>query len=61
MKPTLIKKGLTLLPKIIETEASGNINEANILSYAKTKVKRISMGSLTHSIRNFDFSLEIKK
>ena len=61
MKPALIKKGLTLLPKTIETEASGNINEANILSYAKTKVKRISMGSLTHSIRNFDFSLEIKK
>ena len=61
MKPTLIKKGLILLPKTIETEASGNINEANILSYAKTKVKRISMGSLTHSIRNFDFSLEIKK
>ena len=61
IKPALIKKGLTLLPKTIETEASGNINEANILSYAKTKVKRISMGSLTHSIRNFDFSLEIKK
>ena len=61
MKPALIAKGLTLLPKTVETEASGNINEANILSYAKTKVKRISMGSLTHSIRNFDFSLEIKK
>ena len=61
MKPALITKGLTLLPKTIETEASGNINETNIISYAKTKVKRISMGSLTHSIRNFDFSLEIKK
>ena len=61
MKPALITKGLTLLPKTVETEASGNINETNIISYAKTKVKRISMGSLTHSIRNFDFSLEIKK
>ena len=61
MNPSLITKGLTLLPKTIETEASGNINETNIISYAKTKVKRISMGSLTHSIRNFDFSLEIKK
>ena len=61
MKPSLITKGLTLLPKTVETEASGNINETNIISYAKTKVKRISMGSLTHSIRNFDFSLEIKK
>lgn len=61
MKPSLIRKGLILLPKTVETEASGNINETNIISYAKTKVKRISMGSLTHSIRNFDFSLEIKK
>ena len=61
MKPSLITKGLTLLPKTVETEASGNINETNIISYAKTKVKRISMGSLTHSICNFDFSLEIKK
>ena len=61
MKPALITKGLTFLPKKVETEASGNINETNIISYAKTKVKRISMGSLTHSIRNFDFSLEIKK
>jgi len=61
MKPALIAKGLTLLSKTVETEASGNINETNIISYAKTKVKRISMGSLTHSIRNFDFSLEIKK
>lgn len=61
MNPALIAKGLTLLPKTVETEASGNINETNIISYAKTKVKRISMGSLTHSIRNFDFSLEIKK
>jgi len=61
MNPALIAKGLTLLPKTVETEASGNINETNIISYAKTKVKRISMGSLTHSISNFDFSLEIKK
>lgn len=61
MQPALITKGLTLLPKTVETEASGNINETNIISYAKTKVKRISMGSLTHSICNFDFSLEIKK
>ena len=61
MQPALIAKGLTLLPKTVETEASGNINETNIISYAKTKVKRISMGSLTHSICNFDFSLEIKK
>jgi len=61
MQPSQIQKGIKLLPKNIETEASGNINENNIVSYAKTGVNRISMGSLTHTISNFDFSLEIKK
>ena len=61
MQPSQIKKGIQLLPKNIQTEASGNINEKNIVSYAKTGVGRISMGSLTHTISNFDFSLEIKK
>ena len=61
MQPSQIKKGIQLLPKNIQTEASGNINENNIVSYAKTGVGRISMGSLTHTISNFDFSLEIKK
>lgn len=61
MQPSQIKKGIQLLPKNIQTEASGNINEKNIVSYAKTGVNRISMGSLTHTISNFDFSLEIKK
>ena len=46
--------------KKIETEASGNIREHNIINYAKTGVQRISMGVLTHSISNFDFSLDIK-
>ena len=61
MQPSQIKKGIQLLPKNTQTEASGNINEKNIVSYAKTGVGRISMGSLTHTISNFDFSLEIKK
>ena len=61
MQPSQIKKGIQLLPKNTQTEASGNINEKNIVNYAKTGVSRISMGSLTHTISNFDFSLEIKK
>ena len=61
MKASEIKKGIKLLPNKIETEASGNIDEKNIISYAKTGVKRISMGSLTHTLSNFDFSLEINK
>ena len=47
-----------MIPNNIETEASGNITSKNILKYAKTGVKRISLGYLTHSVKNFNFSLE---
>jgi nicotinate-nucleotide pyrophosphorylase (carboxylating) len=41
-------------------EASGNINEKNIKEYSKTGVDVISLGMLTHSVKAFDLSLEIK-
>ena len=53
-----LKKALKIIPNKIETEASGNITPKNILEYAKTGVKRISLGYLTHSVKNFNFSLE---
>ena len=56
--PITLKKALKIIPKKIETEASGNITPKNILKYAKTGVKRISLGYLTHSVKNFNFSLE---
>ena len=43
-----------------ETESSGGITENNILKYAKCGVDYISLGTLTHSIRNFDLSLKAK-
>ena len=46
--------------KIILFEASGNINEKNILKYGKTGVDVISLGFLTHSAKAFDMSLDIK-
>jgi len=55
--PKKIKLALQLIPKSIETEASGGIDKKNIVNYAKTGVKRISLGSLTHSVKNIDFSL----
>jgi len=61
MNPAQIIAGIKMLSKKIQTEASGNINEKNIISYAKSGVQRISMGALTHTISNFDFSLEINK
>ena len=56
-KPNQLKKALQVTPKKIETEASGNITPTNIISYANTGVDRISLGYLTHSVKNFDLSL----
>ena len=53
-----LKKALKIIQKTFQTEASGNINPKNIVQYARTGVKRISLGYLTHSVKNFDFSLE---
>lgn len=44
-------------PKIL-IESSGNITKENIQSYAPY-VDRISLGCLTHSVQNCDFSMEI--
>jgi nicotinate-nucleotide pyrophosphorylase (carboxylating) len=40
-------------------EASGGITEENLEDYAKTGVDLISLGTLTHSAKNFDFSQRI--
>jgi nicotinate-nucleotide pyrophosphorylase (carboxylating) len=40
-------------------EASGGINEENLLEYASTGVNVISIGALTHSIKAIDISLDI--
>ena len=56
--PNTLRKALKIIPNNIETEASGNITSKNIMNYAKTGVKRISLGCLTHSVKNFNFSLE---
>jgi len=44
----------------IKLEASGNINEQNIVKIAKCGVDFISLGMLTHSVDNADFSLNVK-
>jgi nicotinate-nucleotide pyrophosphorylase (carboxylating) len=41
-------------------EVSGTINEETIKDYAVRGVDVISIGALTHSVRNLDVSLEIK-
>jgi nicotinate-nucleotide pyrophosphorylase (carboxylating) len=47
------------LRKKVLIEMSGGITEKNILEYAKLCPDVISVGSLTHSVRSIDFSLEV--
>ena len=54
-----LKKSMKIINNKYETEASGNVNSKNIKKIASTKVNRISIGSLTHSIRAIDYKLEI--
>ena len=51
------KEAVKIINHHCETESSGGINEENILEYAKCGVDYISLGALTHSIKNFDISL----
>ena len=43
----------------VKIEVSGGITEENIRDYAKLDIDVISLGALTHSVKNFDVSLEI--
>lgn len=49
---------LNFNPKKI-TEASGGINEGNLVAYAQTGVDYISIGDLTHHVQAIDMSLKI--
>ena len=51
------KEAVRIINHQYETESSGGITEENILEYAKCGVDYISLGALTHSIKNFDISL----
>ena len=61
MNPQQIEKALRMIKsaknKKILTEASGGITLKNIRQYAKTGVDRISIGALTHSAPNINFSM----
>ena len=52
------KKAVEIIGKKCQTESSGGITEKTILEYAKCGVDFISVGALTHSIKNFDLSLK---
>ncbi len=56
-----LKKAVKLVNKEFITEASGGINENNLIEYAETGVDFISMGYLTHTVKNLDISLKANK
>ncbi len=64
MRPDLVTKTIMDLTREclrdrIVIELSGGIEENLLSSYAALKVDVISLGSLTHSVRNFSVNLEI--
>jgi nicotinate-nucleotide pyrophosphorylase (carboxylating) len=59
-KALAILKDKNLRSKVL-VEASGQINEDNILEYASTGVDIISVGRITHSATALDMSLDILK
>jgi nicotinate-nucleotide pyrophosphorylase (carboxylating) len=59
--PQELKTAIDKIAGKYETEASGGIDETNILEYATTDVDYISIGALTHSYKSLDFSLKAKK
>lgn len=57
--PEWITAHLPLIPTSILTEASGNITEANLASYAATGVDFISMGALFYGQKALDISAKV--
>lgn len=56
--PDLIREALKITKNEVETEASGGINEQNLIEYAETGVDFISIGALTHQVKSLDLSLK---
>ncbi|MDB5247345.1 MAG: quinolinate phosphoribosyltransferase [Segetibacter sp.] len=56
--PDEIKEAVKLISNKFETEASGGINQQNIIQYAETGVDYISVGALIHQAKSLDLSLK---
>lgn len=53
-----LRTAVSLIGQQAETEASGGITPENAIDYARCGVNYISLGALTHTIKNFDLSLK---
>jgi len=65
MSPSLIKAAVQVLErrgmrKRLVLEASGGIDETNISEFARSGVDILSLGSLTHSVKALNVSLEVR-
>jgi nicotinate-nucleotide pyrophosphorylase (carboxylating) len=61
MSPLVMKHAVELTAGRAKLEASGNVSLENVRQIAETGVDYISIGALTHSVKNFDVSLEWEK
>ena len=59
MKPAQIREAVALGKNRVKFEARGGVTLKNIRQIAATGVDYISIGSLTHSVRAIDLSLEL--
>jgi len=57
----LLKEAVEIIDNKFETEASGGVNIHTVRQIAKTGVKYISVGALTHSAPTLDMSLKVIK
>jgi nicotinate-nucleotide pyrophosphorylase (carboxylating) len=56
-----LRRGVEMVNKAVETEASGGITADTLRAYAETGVDFISVGALTHSYRSLDLSLKAER
>jgi nicotinate-nucleotide pyrophosphorylase (carboxylating) len=52
-----VKKTASETGKTVRLEVSGNVNLKNVREIAEAGVDYISVGALTHSVTNHDYSL----
>jgi nicotinate-nucleotide pyrophosphorylase (carboxylating) len=60
MSPEQVKQAVTIAAGRTYIEVSGGVNLGNITDYLIAGVNGISIGALTHSVKNIDISLEFE-
>ncbi|WP_031517126.1 carboxylating nicotinate-nucleotide diphosphorylase [Desulfofalx alkaliphila] len=61
MEPSLMREAVEMVNGRAIIEASGGISEEDVVMVAKSGVDLISIGSLTHSVKALDISLDVEE